>query len=343
MATIKDVAKHVGVSTATVSHVINKTRFVSEELIAKVLKAIQELNYHPNAVARSLVKKKTHTIGIIISDILNPFYTAIVRGIEDVTYQSGYNVMLCNTDENPEKEKLYIQVLMEKRIDGLAIATAFQDGVHPLVSQLGTVPLVNIVRKIKGLASDSVVGDNTGGAYQAIDHLIGLGHRRIGIISGPSGLSSGAERLKGCKKAFEDHGIPIDLDLIKFGDFKKESGYTLTQEILQHRNRPTAIFVTNNQMTIGALNALNELETRIPEDISLISFDDMEWYSFHNPPITTVEHSPYQMGKKAGEMLVRRISKKGGKPKGVLFPSNLIVRGSTSHVSGGDVMVESGS
>jgi len=339
MATIKDIARHVGVSTATISHVINNTRFVSEGLREKILKAIQELNYQPNGIARSLVKRKTHIIGIIVSDILNPFYTAVVRGIEDVTHKSGYNVMLCNTDEDPEKEKLSIQVLLEKRIDGLAISTAFQEGVHPLLPQLKTVPLVNMVRKIKGLTADAVVGDNTGGAYKAIEHLIELGHRRIGIISGPSGLSSGAERLKGYKKALEGHRIPIDQGLIKFGDFKKESGYTLTKEILQGNAPPTAIFVTNNQMTIGALSALNELKMRIPENISLISFDDMEWYAFLNPPITTVEHSPYQMGKKAGEMLLQRISKKRTRAKKVLFPSNLIVRGSTSPVFERGVMV----
>lgn len=333
MATIKDIAKRVGVSTATVSHVINKTRFVSEGLKQKILQAIQELNYQPNAIARSLVKRKTHTIGIIISDIMNPFYTAIVRGIEDVTYKSGYNVMLCNTDEDPEKERLYVQVLLEKRIDGLAISTAFRDGIHPLLPQLKMIPLVNIVRKMKGLSADAVMGDNIGGAYKAIEHLIELGHRRIGIISGPSGLSSGAERLKGCKEAFEDHRLTIDHGLIKFGDFKKESGYHLTKEIFLRSDPPTAIFVTNNQMTIGALSALNELKMRIPEDISLISFDDMEWYSFLNPPITTVEHSPYLMGKKAGELLLQRISKKRKKPKKVLFQSNLIIRKSTSPVS----------
>lgn len=339
MPTIKDVAKRVGVSTATVSHVINKTRFVSEELTAKVLKAIRELNYQPNAIARSLVKRKTHTIGIIISDILNPFYTAIVRGVEDVTYKSGYNVVLCNTDEDPEKEMLYIQILMEKRIDGLVISTAFQDGGHPLLSQLKGIPLVTVVRKIKNLASDAVLGDNSGGVYKAIDYLIQLGHRRIGIISGPTGLSSGAERLAGYKKALESHQIPIESHWIKIGDFKKESGYSLTKELFELSPLPTALFVTNNQMTIGALQALTELKIRIPEDISFVSFDDMEWYSFLNPPITTVEHSPYQMGKKAGEMLVRRISKKEGRPKRVLFPSKLVVRESTSHVFGGDVMV----
>jgi len=332
MPTIKDVAKHVGVSTATVSHVINKTRFVSDEIKERVLQAIRDLNYQPNAIARSLVKRKTHTIGIIISDILNPFYTAIVRGIEDVTYKSGYSVMLCNTDENVEKEILYIQVLMEKRIDGLVLSTAFQDGVHPLLSQLKGIPLVSIVRKMKGFNPDAVFGDNVGGAYQAIEHFIHLGHRRIGIISGPLGLSSGAERLEGYKKALESHRIPIQEDWIKTGDFKKESGYFLTKKLLEEKVPPTALLVVNNQMTIGALNALKELGIRVPEDLSLISFDDMEWCSFINPPLTTVEQSPYLMGKTAGEMLLQKINHKRSQPKKVVIPSHLIIRNSTARV-----------
>jgi len=332
MPTIKDVARRVGVSTATVSHVINKTRFVSEELRRRVLEAIQELNYQPNAIARSLVKRKTHTIGIIITDILNPFYTAIVRGIEDVTYKSGYSVVLCNTDEDPEKEILYIQILLEKRIDGLIISTAFQDGPHPLLSRFKMIPLAAIVRRIQGLASDAVLGDNTGGAHKAIDHLIQLGHRRIGIISGPPGLSSGAERLEGYKNALRNHRIPFDEHWIKIGDFKRESGYSLTKEIFQKSPLPTALFVANNQMTIGALQALNELRIRIPEDISFVSFDDMEWYSFLDPPLTTVEHSPYLMGKTAGEILLQKVSHKRKNPKKVLIPSHLIIRKSTAEV-----------
>ena len=333
MPTIKDVARLVGVSTATVSHVINNTRHVSEGLKKKILEAIDELHYHPNAVARSLVKKKTHTIGIIISDILNPFYTAIVRGIEDVTYESGYNVMLCNSDEDPEKEVLYIQILLERRIDGLVISSAFQDGVHPLISKLKMVPLVTIVRKVRGSACDSVFGDNVEGVYQAVRHLIQLGHRRIAIISGPRGLSSGEERLLGYQKALGDHGITVDSNFIKFGDFKRESGYTLTKEVLQQKEGPTALFVANNQMTIGALNAVNELSLRVPEDLSLASFDDMEWYSFLNPPLTTVEQSPYVMGKTAGEMLLQRINRKRKGVKKIVIPSRLIVRQSTAEIA----------
>ncbi len=332
MPTIKDVAKQVGVSTATVSHVINNTRFVSAELKQRVLKAIQDLGYHPNAIARSLVKRKTHTIGILISDILNPFYTAIVRGIEDVTYKSGYSVMLCNTDEDPEKEILYIQMLLEKRTDGLVISTAFQDGMHPLLSRLKGIPLVTTVRKIKGLDADAVLGDNRGGAYQAVEHLIRLGHRRIGILSGPTGLSSGAERLEGYKKALEDHRISIEDQWVTIGDFKRESGYSLTKEMFQRDPLPTALFVVNNQMAIGALQALIELKIRIPKDISFISFDDMEWYPFLDPPLTTVEHSPYLIGKAAGEMLLQRISKNWKHPKRVIIPSHLIIRKSTTKV-----------
>jgi LacI family transcriptional regulator len=332
MATIKDVAREVGVSTATVSHVINKTRFVSEELRQRVLEAIRELNYQPNAIARSLVKRKTHTIGIIITDILNPFYTAIVRGIEDVTYKSGYSVMLCNTDEDPGKEILYIQILLEKRIDGLIISSAIQDGVHPLASQLKEIPLVTIVRRIRGLACDAVLGDNRGGVYKGIDHLIRLGHRRIGMITGPAGLSSGAERLEGYKEALNKHRIPMDDRWIKRGDFKRESGYALTQEILRKGSPPTALFVGNNQMAIGALQVLHEMKIRIPKDISFISFDDMEWYALLDPPLTTVEHSPYLMGKAAGEMLLQRISKNRKNPKKVIIPSHLIIRKSTTKV-----------
>jgi len=331
MATIKDVAKRVGVSTATVSHVINETRFVSEGLRDKVLRAIQELHYQPNAIARSLVKRKTHTIGIIITDILNPFYTAIVRRIEDVTYRAGYSVMLCNTDEDPSKEQLYIQILLEKRIDGLIISTVFQGHPHPLLTRLKTIPLVAIVRKIQGLASDAVLGDNLNGARAAIDHLVQLGHRRIGMISGPPGLSSGAERLEGYKKALGEHRIPWEERWIKIGDFKRESGYSLTKEIFEKSPRPTALFVANNQMTIGALQALKELGIRIPEELSLVSFDDMEWYGFLDPPLTAVEHSPYLMGKTAGEMLLQRIGHKRKNPKRVLLPSRLIVRKSTAH------------
>ncbi len=335
MPTIKDVAKRVGVSTATVSHVVNKTRFVSEEMTQKVVEAIRELNYQPNAIARSLVKRKTHTVGIIITDILNPFYTAIVRGIEDITHKSGYSVMLCNTDEDPEKEILYIQIVLEKRIDGLIIATAFRDVGHRSLSQLREIPLVTIVRKIKGLRSNAVLGDNTGGAYKATDHLIRLGHRRIGIISGPTELSSGAERLTGFRNAMEEHGLTADEQWVKIGDFKRESGYSLTKAIMRGDPLPTALFVTNNQMTVGALQALNELKIKIPEDISFIGFDDMEWYSFLHPPLTTVEHSPYLMGKTAGEILLQQVNSRRKRSKRVVIPSHLIIRKSTARLTKG--------
>jgi LacI family transcriptional regulator len=343
VATIKDIAREAGVSTATVSHVINITRFVGEERRQRVLKAIRDLRYRPNAIARSLVKQRTHTIGVLISDILNPFYTAIVRGIEDVTSRSGYNVILCNTDEDPEKERLYIRVLMEKRIDGLILSSAFQEGPHPLQDQFDEIPLVCVVRKIPGLQTDAVAGDNVGGAFKATEHLIGLGHRRIGLVCGPSGVSSGGDRLKGTLKALRDHGIPVDARLIRMGDFKPESGYRLTREILDVDDPPTALFVTNNQMTLGALRALEERGIRVPQGLSLVSMDDMEWSPFLDPPMTTVEHSPYGMGKKSGEMVLQRIGERDRKPRRIIFPSNLVIRKSTGPPPGRAAMSRSGS
>lgn len=334
MATIKDIALKAGVSTATVSHVINQTRFVSEKLKETVHNAIRELNYHPNAIARSLVLKQTQTIGVIITDILNPFYTAVVRGIEDATSRKGYNVILCNTDEDPGKEDLYIKLLLGKRVDGIAISTAFKERVHPLIDKLCQVSVVTIVRKMEGIRTDAVFGDNVGGAYKAIDHLVGLGHRKIGVISGPHGLSSGRERLEGCLKAFSANGLKPAPEWILMGDFKKESGYNLTLKILGLTNRPSALFACNNQMTLGALQAIHESGLDIPRDISLIGIDNTEWSAFMAPPLTVIDQSPYLMGKRAGEVLLKRIQNKHKTPKKVIIPSKLIVRNSTGRPRG---------
>ena len=329
MATIKDIAAKAGVSTATVSHVINGTRFVSERLTERIKRAIEELDYHPNAIARSLVKQKTHTIGVIISDIRNPFYTAVVRGVEDATYASGYNVILCNTDENPEKETLYIHLLLEKRVDGIAIATSFQERIHPQLTNLTQIPLVTIVRKMRGLKCDAVYADNVGGSYKAIEHLISLGHRRIGIISGPPGLSTGNERLKGCLKALAAHRIRAHDEWMMTGDFKRESGYVLTKEMLGRKERPTALFAANNQMALGALQAFHESDLRAPRDLSLVSIDDAEWSAYLEPALTVVDQSPYLMGNKAGRMLLGRIIKRRKSFKTAVIPSTLIRRRSS--------------
>ncbi len=317
-------------STATVSHVINGTRFVSEPLKEKVNAVIEDLGYQPNRIARSLVMQKTHTIGVIISDILNPFYTAVVRGVEDATSPSGYNVVLCNTDEDTDKEIRYLKILLEKRVDGIALATCFQGDDHPLLRQLNQVPVVTIVRRMARLKSDAVFADNIGGAYDAIAHLVSLGHRRISIISGPSGLSSGRERLEGVLKAFAAHGIPPNDRWMRTGDFKRKSGYDLARSILSLKDRPTALFVSNNQMTLGALQAFRESGVRIPDDMSIVGLDDTEWSILLDPPLTVIYQSAYDMGNNAGTMLLQRIFKKRKRFKTTVIPAKLIQRGSAS-------------
>ena len=240
MVTIKDIAKRAGVSIATVSHVINETRFVSKPLQKKVKTIIEELGYQPNRIARSLVMQKTHTIGVIVSDILNPFYTAVVRGLEDATSDLDYNVMLCNTDEDINKEIRYLRALFEKRIDGIAIATSFQGDRHPMLNQMSQIPLVTIVRKMKKLKSDAVFADNIGGSYQAIGHLVSLGHKKIGVISGPSGLSSGRERLQGGFNAFNKHGITPQKAWMPTGDFSSQ-GIVTQQSINLAFHRPQSV------------------------------------------------------------------------------------------------------
>ena len=330
MVTIKDIAKTVGVSTATVSHVINETRFVSEPLRNKVNAVIEELGYQPNRIARSLVMQKTHTIGVIISDILNPFYTAVVRGLEDATSPSGYNVILCNTDEDTDKEISYIKVLLEKRVDGIALATCFRNDEHPLLSRLEQVSVATIVRRMTRLKSDAVFADNIGGAYKAIEHLVSLGHRRISVISGPSGLSSGRERLEGVFKAFAKHGITPNEAWMRTGDFKRESGYILAKSILSLKDRPTALFVSNNQMTLGALQAIRELGVKIPKDMSIVGLDDTDWSVLTDPPLTVIYQSPYDMGNDAGKMLLQRIFKKRKRFKTKIIPAELIERESSA-------------
>ena len=329
MVTIKDIAKSVGVSTATVSHVINETRFVSEPLRIKVNAVIEELGYQPNRIARSLVMQKTHTIGVIISDIQNPFYTALVRGLEDATSPLGYNVMLCNTDEDTDKEIGYLKALLEKRVDGIALATCYQGDEHPLISQLNQVPVITIVRKMTRLKSDAVFADNIGGAYEAIEHLVSLGHRRISVISGPSGISSGGERLEGVLKAFVKHEINPNEAWMRTGDFKRESGYVLAKSIFSLKESPTALFVSNNQMTLGALKAFRELDVKIPKDVSIVGLDDTDWSILLDPPLTVIYQSPYDMGNNAGRMLLQRVLKKRKRFKTKIIPAELIQRQSS--------------
>lgn len=332
MAGIKDVAEKAGVSVATVSRVINHNPNVKKHLRQRVLQAIEEMGYLPSGIARSMRNQSVPVVGLIISDIQNPFFTSLVRAVEDVALENDYTVLLCNSDEDPQKEQLYIDVLARERIAGIIIIPSHENCCQSLKKL--KVPVVLVDRKLKSLKCDSVVLDNVCGAKEAIDHLIEMGHRRIGFVGAPLNVSVGFERFTGYQAALKDHGIPINETLIQIGNFKEEGGFQATKKLLEQDPRPTAIFSVNNLMTMGALKAIYEMNLKIPDDISIIGFDDMPWLSLINPPLTAIRQPVYEIGAEAARLLFSRINEEiENPPIHLVLKPELIVRGSTTRIS----------
>ena len=307
MTTIKDVARETDVSIATVSHVINGTRYVSPELTERVKKVIERLDYHRNGVARSLKTQRTYTIGLIVSDISNPFFSTLVRGVEDAAAENGYSVIISNTDEDLAKERLCLNILRQRRIDGLVIApTGKEDKDLELLSKQG-IPFVFVDRKIDGIEADAVLSENIEGAYRAIRYLIKGGHRRIGIILGLKDVPTSEERFIGYRKALREFGIPEKEELIARGNFRVEGGAKACGKLLSLPNPPSAILSLNNLTTIGVLKALKERGLRCSEDIEVVGFDDFEWLEISKLTLTAIAQQPYEMGYRAAQMLFARI------------------------------------
>jgi LacI family transcriptional regulator len=326
--TIIDVAQRAGVSTATVSHVMNNTRYVSDALRTRVSAAIAELNYQPNGVARSLRRKQTRTIGMVIPDNCNPFFAEVTRGIEDASFEQGYNVILCNSDGDAEKELDYLELLFKKRVDGIVLvsAGASQATVDVLAEQGRAVVIVD--REISGLSADLVMTDNRQGGYQAVSYLLGLGHRRIACIAGPSPLTASAGRLAGYRSALTGAGLTVDEGLILAGDFQSRSGYMAMQSFLTLADRPTAVFACNDMMAMGVICAIHQAGLKVPEDISVMGFDDISLASFTCPPLTTVAQAKHEMGVLAFGMLRERMRDGMSSPRTELLTTELVVRSS---------------
>lgn len=328
---MKDVAKRARVSVTTISHVLNNTRKVSGDTRERVLAAVEELGYQHNLLAKSLKTQRTFTIGLIISDIQNPFFTSVVRGVEDVGLSRGYHLFLCNTDEDLGREDKYVTELLKKRTDGLIVTPA--DLRDDLARRLrcGSVPFVFIDREVEGIEADAVRVDNHLGMQLVAEHLVGLGHERIGLISGPLEKASGYERYGGLRAALRELGADMDESLIRFGDFRVGSGHQGATELLRLPEPPTALVAANNQMTLGMLLAIRELGISVPEEVSVVGFDDMEWAPLVSPPLTTVAQPAYEMGVKAMRLLLERIDEgPDGIPKRVLLEPRLVVRRSTA-------------
>lgn len=298
MANIRDVAEKAGVSVTTVSHVLNKSRRVSKELSVKVLAAAKELNYQPNTLARGLRLGQTKTLGLIIPDILNPFFAEASRAIEDVGYSNGYSLIVCNSDLDNDKEKNYINTLISKQVDGVIFISSNSsvENVKEMVNRGITVVLFD--RLLDDLLFDNITLDNVEGGYIATKHLISLMHRDIACIMGPLRPTLSSERINGYRKAMNEIGLEINNEHIIRGDFKIPSGYQAMQDLLRSKNPPTAVFACNDLMAIGAIYAIFEAGLQIPRDISIVGFDNIDLSSSLFPPLTTIDHDLKEMAQR---------------------------------------------
>src|SRR6185437_8448451 len=331
MPTIVEVAKHARVSIATVSNVIRGTRRVSPALQERVQKAIRELDYSPNEIARSLKVKQTRMLALVLPDITNPFFPEIIRGAEDTAFDRGYFLMTANTDEQIGRERRIIAALRSYRVDGILLASApGKDSGHIRSIMQGGISVVCLDRTVVGVNTDAVLLDNVRGGRECVRHLIQGGHSKIAIITGALTLQTGLERLRGYEEALRESDIEVDRSLVFEGDFRYESGYRLGKELLKRRVKPTAIFVCNGFMTVGVLKAFEELGVRCPEDISLATFDDLAVDRSFHPHLTAVVQPGYEMGARAATILMDRVEGKlTNEPFVVRIVPTLVVREST--------------
>ncbi|SAL68593.1 LacI family DNA-binding transcriptional regulator [Caballeronia humi] len=306
MATIKDVAAIAGVSFTTVSHVVNNSRPVSADVRAKVERAIRELDYVPSAVARSLKARSTATIGLLVPNATNPYFAELARGVEDGCAKNGYCVFFCNSDDDPAKQRNYLRVLQEKRIDGLVIASAGEDAVLAQSLAHSREPLVIVDRNIEGISADLVQIDHEKGAYLATKHLLQLGHSEIGCITGPVSTAVSAMRVHGFIRAMAERGIEIEPNAIVESDFSATGGYAAASQLFDTL-KPSAIFACNDMMGIGALRAAAERKISVPGDCSIIGFDDVELSRYTYPALSTVGQSVRALGEMAAQTLIDRI------------------------------------
>ena len=326
-ATLKDVAKFANVSQATVSRVLNDNPSVDTVLRDRVNQAVHALAYQPNRAARRLRAQSSNVIGLIISDIQNPYFISIIRGIEDAAYAQNMNVILCNSDENIKKQAMYLNVMQAERVAGLIFVPTPGTNSAALESLMNSgVALTLLDRTLEDMAVDTVKVDNVRGAYAAVKHALELGYRRIAIIIASNDITTGRERYQGYLNALNEAGIPIDLTIIKYGDSRTESGHRLTYELVNTSAPPEVIFAGNNLVTLGALRALHELGKQVPQDIALIGFDDMPWSGELQPPLTAVSQPTYELGQEAVALLRRRIAEPSAPTRTVILQTTLIVR-----------------
>ncbi|MFI6088712.1 LacI family DNA-binding transcriptional regulator [Streptomyces sp. NPDC051218] len=324
MASIKDVAAEAGVSVATVSRVLNDHPSVSPAARARVIAATESLGYRPNAVARSLRTAQTRTLGLVISDVLNPYFTALARSVEEAARALGYSVIIGNADERPELQDHHVRTLLDRRIDGLLVSPT--DGGSPLMldTARSSTPMVFVDRWIPGVDVPVVRADGREAVRDLVAHLHAIGHRRLAIIAGPAATTTGSERVEAFRDALAAYGLPLPAEYIGQGDFQADSGLRATERFLALPEPPHAIFAADNLMALGALDAIRGRGLRVPHDIALAAFDDIPWFVHTDPPITAIAQPTGDLGRAAVQALVDLIE--GRSPRSVTLPARLVVR-----------------
>ncbi|MDF2669582.1 MAG: transcriptional regulator, LacI family [Paenibacillus sp.] len=331
MVTIYDIAKKAQVSAMTVSRVINNSGRISDQTKAKVKKIMEELNYVPNSTARSLVTQETKMLTLLITDITNPFYTTLARGAEDAAMQLGYKLLFGNSDENLQKEKEYLDIILSTRVDGVLFAPAGDASVEHLNAlKRHSIPFVLLDREVPGIESDMVIGESKEGARQLVEHLIALGHTRIALVNGSNSISTARQRYAGYWEALKLNDLPFDENLVMELGYKQLEDASLLDPLLQLDRPPTAIFAANNFLAASIVGALRSKQIRVPEQMSIACFDDFGILSQLNPFLTVVAQPAYQFGYLGVQLLVDRIQNKAAADwRKIILPTELICREST--------------
>ena len=330
MPTVLNVAKRAGVAPITVSRVINNSVHVSQATRERVKAAVKELGYVPNTIARGLRSKRTKTLALVVTDITNPYFTLMSRGVEDVAGNSDYTVVYCNTDESETKEEKYANILAQRQVDGVLLVPAGGNDKTIKFLETNGINIVVLDRRVSGVKTDFVCSDSKDGANRLIKLLIGLGHKRIAIITGPKKVSTAVDRVTGYKQALTESGLIECGELIYYGSFNQQSGYELTKQMMAQSPKPTAIFGANNFIVLGIIKALSELQLKVPEDVSVVGFDDFPESMLVRPFFTAAIQPAYEMGRLATELLLKRLMGEltGGFQR-IILPIEIIERESS--------------
>jgi len=329
VTTVKDVAKAAGVSPSTVSRALAGKPTVDPELVVRVQRAASDLQYRPSRIARSLRTRESRVWGVVVSDLRNPFYTDLLRGLEDTAQEAGYLLVIGNADERVEKETSYLELFVAERVAGVVLSAASQANAEVAMLRNQQIPLVVIDRAVDGENVDTVLADNVGGAFAATSHLISQGYRRIACIAGPADRTTSVDRLSGYLRAHAEAGLAIDESLIRHSDFRQAGGYATVYELLTGPLPPDALFVCNNLMAIGALEAAAQLGLRHPEDLGLVAFDEIPLASLLRSPVSVVAQPAYQIGSEAARLLLKRAQGDTAPPRRIVLPVELRVRASS--------------